>query len=278
MCALVGDDGMARDRAPSKCHRVFKQPHGSINSFWWGMSNEWVGACCLLCGKAARGCFSKGPHARRHYATWLCEEPQVVRCKKDLAGNGAKLTGEGYRIWAFLQLSGQLLFQIRTPGRQLADSRTRGHEPSVSSVSPICKTYNHCFSKSLHGQDELHREHYVASNFHLLYWFKSENIHLFLWDTGAQGFFLLLKIKFLRKIQNFGFTASYHIKFGLWVSQAKPGGTDLWWVTMSCMGFFKTKQKNECVHFFPHHFPTCFPKRKIHDDFTFLLFKEMTSK
>lgn len=60
--------------------------------------------------------------------------------------------------------------------------------------------------------------------------FIGSRVKTFIYFYGTHGlgvFFLLLKIKFLRKIQNFGFTASYNIKFGLCVSQAKAGGTGL---------------------------------------------------
>lgn len=69
--------------------------------------------------------------------------------------------------------------------------------------------------QALAGPGWLLREHFVASNFHLLYWFKSENIHFFFMGHMGLVIFLLLKMKFLRNFQKFGFTASYNIGFGL---------------------------------------------------------------
>lgn len=131
MRALAGDNGMARYMRTSKYHQVFEccgraREHSHVEALKisgdeWAM-DEWVFAPW----KGARECFSKGQHAQRHDATGPSAEPQVIRCTKDLNKNVAELIGGWnllhYRIWAFLQSSRELLFQIRAPGRQLADS------------------------------------------------------------------------------------------------------------------------------------------------------------
>ena len=137
----------------------------------------------------------------------------------------------------------------------------------------ICKTQNDWVSKPLSSLDELHNERHVASNFHLLYWFKSENTHLFLWDTWAWWFFLLLKKKFLRKIQKFGFTASYNIEFGLCFSGK---ARDWSMLNNSAPHGFLWRQKWMCALFSPlllYMFP-----QKTCDHFVSLWFKELSSK
>lgn len=71
------------------------------------------------------------------------------------------------------------------------------------------------------GPDERHREQTWLPAFVC---FVGSRVKTFIYFYEAHGlgdfFFLILKIKFLRKIQNFDFTDSNDIKFGLSLRQS----------------------------------------------------------
>ena len=77
MHVLGGDDGMARYVRTCKCHQVFECGGRAVgldsaatqeNQQLLMMSEQWTSGC-LLCGKGAGECFSKGQHVQRHEAT-----------------------------------------------------------------------------------------------------------------------------------------------------------------------------------------------------------------
>jgi hypothetical protein len=91
--------------------------------------------------------------------------------------------------------------------------------PGASSPSPPPhKAYKDLFSKSLDGLMSYTESIRWLPNF-ICFIGSGVKTFIYFYRTYGLGEFLLLKMKFLRKFQKFGFTASYNITFGFRVCQ-----------------------------------------------------------
>lgn len=213
MCILV-EGGMARYLRPQKCH--------------------WASTCC---GRAHQSSHMGGPTASVDgwamdegvFAGWerswrvfqqgaACTKPQ---CNVTLWRTTGHWVQEElswkcswthqlcwnlpyYRIWALLQPSRKLPLQIRVAGRQLSDS----HAEDMGLLLPqFLSSEKH---KMVDSPSPSTAWMSYTDSICVLQLSSGLRVKTFIYFYRPHGLgdFLLLKLKFLRKIQNFGFIAS----------------------------------------------------------------------
>lgn len=216
------------------------QPRGRTHSFWWWVRDKWVCAIWKTAGEYFHKKGQQGQGLKQHDPLKNHRFSGARRSQPEMQLDACHTTGSGLFSNAPKSCSSKL--------KQLAGYFPRHMDLVLPQFPPSAKhkmnsSPRPCMAWMSYRESIMWLPTFICF---IGSWVKT---FIYFYGTHGLGDFLLLKVKFLRKIQNFGFTASYHITFGFCVSQAKPKS----WMTTNHVGFFWNK--NKCVHDFPHSSP-----------------------